>query len=88
MFLINGYEIKLINVYNSESFEAYKGVYKSKICLIIAEFFLSVLVLVIGKRSKNKGVLYNFIFWISFILALVFLFILIFILIIPKGPLM
>ena len=75
LFFINGNYIHLAKTTTAESFEAYKQIYTSKVVIVIFETLLSLITLLISRKllSSKKYFVYKLSFWVSLVIAIVFL---------------
>jgi hypothetical protein len=89
VFFINGYNTRLSKTATAESFEAYRGVYKSKAILIILETVLSLTTFLMSRKLlvTRKYVVYRISYWLSLIIAIIFLGLCFGLIFLPKGPL-
>jgi cadmium resistance protein CadD (predicted permease) len=89
MFFINGYDIHLSKARTAESFKAYKQIYTSKVIIVVLEAVLSLITLLMSRKllSKYKYFVYRLSYWLSLIIALVFLVLCIAFILLPKGSL-
>jgi len=89
LFFINGYDIHLAKTTTAESFQAYKTIYKSKVIIVILETFLSLITLLMSRKLfiSKKYFLYRLIFWVSLVIAVIFLTLCFAFIFLPKEPL-
>jgi hypothetical protein len=88
LLIIYGYHVDSKSL-TPEAFKAYRGIYGSKVIIIVMGLISSVLVLYFAKKyaARNSYLVDKIIYLVSWLIAIIFLISCFFMIFLPNGPL-
>jgi hypothetical protein len=89
LFLIYGYSMDLTKSASVKAFEAYRTIYKTKVVIIAASFFISIILLLFARKltSQIPHFIYVGVYVICWIIAIIFSILCAFLMFFPTDPL-